>query len=198
MSHMSDIFSRAQNQCELCSSPQNLSLWELRPSAPGDENGALVICSECKNHIKNPGSSASSDSDYWKCLETAIWSEYTPVKVMSYRLLTFLQKKSWAFQLLEQLFLTEEELQLAKAAPLQNDSILTTEENAATRDANGGKLEEGDSVTLIKDLEVKGANFTAKRGTLVKNIRLTNNPKHIEGKVNGMQIVIIAEYVKKS
>lgn len=116
---------------------------------------------------------------------------------MSYRLLTFLKKKSWASQLLEQLFLTDEELELAKAAPLQNDSF-KTEESAPTLDANGIKLEEGDSITLIKDLEVKGANFTAKRGTLVKNIRLTNNPKHIEGKVNGIQIVIISEYVKKS
>ena len=58
-------------------------------------------------------------------------------------------------------------------------------------------MAEGDSVTLIKDLDVKGGGFTAKRGTLVKNISLTNNPKHIEGKVNGIQIVLVAAFLKK-
>ena len=43
-----------------------------------------------------------------------------------------------------------------------------------------------------------GAGFTAKRGTLVKGIRLTNNPLHIEGKVNGVQIVLVAAYLKKA
>ena len=42
-----------------------------------------------------------------------------------------------------------------------------------TRDSNGNLLQDGDSVTLIKDLKVEGANVTLKRGTLVKNIRLT-------------------------
>ena len=65
------------------------------------------------------------------------------------------------------------------------------------KDNNGTTLLEGDSVTIIKDLVVKGANFTAKRGTMVRNIRLTEDPKFIEGKVNGSHIVIIAEYVKK-
>ena len=66
------------------------------------------------------------------------------------------------------------------------------------RDAVGNLLEDGDSVALIKDLEVKGGGFTAKRGTLVKGIRLTNNPLHIEGKVNGVQIVLVAAYLKKA
>ena len=56
-----------------------------------------------------------------------------------------------------------------------------------TKDSNGNLLSDGDSVTLIKDLKVKGSGgVTLKRGTLVKGIRLTNNPLHIEGKVNGM------------
>ena len=66
------------------------------------------------------------------------------------------------------------------------------------RDAVGNVLADGDQVTLIKDLEVKGGGFTAKRGTLVKGIRLTNNPLHIEGKVNGVQIVLVAAYLKKA
>ena len=70
-------------------------------------------------------------------------------------------------------------------------------DSAGTRDSNGLPLADGDSVTLIKDLEVKGAGFTAKRGTMVKNISLTSNPEHVEGKVNGIRIVLVAKYLKK-
>jgi protein PhnA len=64
---------------------------------------------------------------------------------------------------------------------------------------NGVRLQAGDNVVLIKDLNVKGGGFTAKRGTAVRNISLDqNNPIYIEGKVNGQTIVIITEYVKKS
>lgn len=52
--------------------------------------------------------------------------------------------------------------------------------NAPTLDANGARLENGDTITLIKDLDVKGANTTLKRGTLIKNIRLTNDPEEID------------------
>ena len=74
----------------------------------------------------------------------------------------------------------------------------TTSDIKPTKDSNGAILNEGDSVTLIKDLEVKGAGFTAKRGTLVKNIHLSENPEHIEGRVNGTQIVLLTCFLKKS
>jgi protein PhnA len=66
------------------------------------------------------------------------------------------------------------------------------------RDANGAILSAGDSVTLIKDLAVKGAGFTAKRGTIVRGISLTDNPLHIEGRVNGQRIVLVSAFLKKS
>ncbi|MBL4784085.1 MAG: alkylphosphonate utilization protein [Cohaesibacteraceae bacterium] len=66
-------------------------------------------------------------------------------------------------------------------------------------DANGAILAAGDTVTLIKDLNVKGAGFTAKRGTAVRNITLVHdNSEHIEGRVSGQQIVILTKFVKKS
>ena len=67
------------------------------------------------------------------------------------------------------------------------------------KDSNGTRLSDGDSVTLIKDLPVKGANVTLKRGTMVKNIRLTLNPAEIEcntEKVKGL--VLRTEFVKKA
>jgi len=72
------------------------------------------------------------------------------------------------------------------------------DEREPTRDTNGTVLNEGDSVTIIKDLEVKGAGFTAKRGTVVKNIHLTDNPEQIEGRVNGVKIVLLSKFLKKA
>lgn len=66
------------------------------------------------------------------------------------------------------------------------------------KDSNGNLLNEGDTVTVIKDLKVKGSSSTIKRGTVVKNIRLTNNPKEIEGKVGGSVIVLKTEFMKKA
>ena len=67
------------------------------------------------------------------------------------------------------------------------------------KDANGQVLQQGDTVVLIQDLNVKGANFTAKRGTAVRRITLVNgNPEQIEGRVNDQNIVILTKYVKKS
>ena len=66
------------------------------------------------------------------------------------------------------------------------------------RDVNGVVLETGDSVVLIKDLKVKGSSMVAKQGTAVRNIRLDhNNEAYIEGRVDGQQIVIVTDYVKK-
>jgi len=72
------------------------------------------------------------------------------------------------------------------------------DDSVPTKDSNGTILNAGDTVTLIKDLVVKGAGFTAKRGTVVKNISLTDNPEHIEGRVNGTGIVLVSAYLKKA
>jgi protein PhnA len=67
------------------------------------------------------------------------------------------------------------------------------------KDCNGNILTEGDSVTLIKDLKVKGANVTLKRGTVVKSIHLTDDPEEIEGKVEKVKgLVLKTCFVKKA
>ena len=85
----------------------------------------------------------------------------------------------------EQLYLEEETLEWAQEGLPDADAV-------ATVDSNGAALADGDSVTLIKDLNVKGGGFTAKRGTLVKGIRLTDNPEHVEGRVNKQTIVLLS------
>lgn len=66
------------------------------------------------------------------------------------------------------------------------------------RDAVGNLLADGDQVTLIKDLTVKGAGQTLKRGTLIKSIRLTGDPQEIDCKYDGIKgLVLRAEFVRK-
>jgi protein PhnA len=66
------------------------------------------------------------------------------------------------------------------------------------RDAVGNLLADGDQVTLIKDLEVKGAGQTLKRGTLIKSIRLTDDPQEIDCRYEGIKgLVLRAEFVRK-
>ncbi len=67
------------------------------------------------------------------------------------------------------------------------------------RDCNGTMLADGDSVTLIKDLKVKGSNVTLKRGTLIKGIHLTSDEEEIEGKSDKVKgLVLKTEFVKKA
>lgn len=73
------------------------------------------------------------------------------------------------------------------------------DDDVAVRDSNGNELKNGDSVTVIKDLPVKGTSTVIKRGTLIKNIRLTNNPEQIEcntDKVKGL--VLKTAFLKKA
>ena len=65
------------------------------------------------------------------------------------------------------------------------------------KDSNGTLLNEGDSVHLIKDLKVKGSSTTLKRGTVVKNIRLTSNDEEIEGRVERTVMVLKTCFLKK-
>lgn len=69
-----------------------------------------------------------------------------------------------------------------------------------TRDANGNELSDGDSVTLIKDLKVKGSGgVTLKRGTMVRRIRLTGDSDEIEANVDKVKgLVLRTEFVKKA
>ena len=66
------------------------------------------------------------------------------------------------------------------------------------RDSVGNVLADGDQVTLIKDLEVKGAGRTLKQGTLIKSIRLTGDAQEIDCKFEGIKgLVLRAEFVRK-
>jgi protein PhnA len=65
------------------------------------------------------------------------------------------------------------------------------------RDSNGAELMDGDAVTVIKDLKVKGSSMVIKRGTKVKSIRLTENPEEVDCKIDGSSIVLKTCFLKK-
>ena len=66
------------------------------------------------------------------------------------------------------------------------------------RDSNGAVLKDGDSVTVIKDLKVRGSSSVIKRGTMVRGIRLTDDAAEIEGKVEKSMMVLRTEFLKKA
>ena len=183
---------RSGSHCELCGSENNLSVYSVPHSASDDADHSVLLCDTCRNQIENP---EPADQAHWRCLNDSMWSQVPAVQVMAWRQLKNLSHEVWAQDLLDMLYLDEETLAWAEAGVTATSS---NDDTAPTLDSNGNVLQDGDSVTLIKDLVVKGANFTAKRGTMVKNISLTSNPEHIEGRVNGVQIVLVANFLKKA
>lgn len=65
------------------------------------------------------------------------------------------------------------------------------------KDSVGNLLQDGDAVKLIKDLKVKGTSTTLKRGTVIKNIRLTDDPEEIDCRVEKVAIVLRTEFLQK-
>jgi len=183
MSLEKDLQSRSNNQCELCSSTNNLSILEVSPS-DGSIDQSVYVCEICKEQIEDKD---KMDENHWHCLNDSMWSEETAVKVVAYRMFSRMKNQ----EMLDMLYLEENEKAWAEAG-------LVAENQDPTRDANGTILQAGDGVSVIKDLVVKGAGFTAKQGTTVKNIHLVpGNSEQIEGRVNGTKIVLLSCYVKK-
>lgn len=78
-----------------------------------------------------------------------------------------------------------------------NSSEEEIEENQVAKDSNGALLADGDAVTVIKDLKVKGSSMVIKRGTKVKSIRLTDNPEEVDCRIEGSSIVLKCCFLKK-
>lgn len=184
---MNDILQRSEGRCELCTSLNQTSVYELEDGEV--ELRRLMLCSLCQNGIDSEVPLAGG---HWFCLESSIWSEHPAVQVMSYRLLERHSNTLWAKGILEQVYLDEDVLSWAQLDQPEKETLVLPV------DSNGTVLNDGDSVTLIRDLVVKGANFTAKRGTMVKNIRVGDDPSHIEGRVDKMSIMLKTEFLKKA
>ena len=182
---------RSNSRCELCGETENLDRYDVPPNSNGSTDECVLLCATCREQIEDP---EKVDANHWRCLNESMWSQVPAVQVLAWRMLTRLRAEGWPQDLLDMLYLDDELLAWAQA----DGQGLGDEDSVKHLDSNGVVLEAGDTVTLIKDLNVKGANFTAKRGTAVRGISLVaDNPEHIEGRVNGQQIVILTKFVKK-
>ncbi len=192
MSKLKELQERSGSICELCAVSENLHIYDIPMSPNVGLDSSILICTTCKDQIEEPD---SVDPNHWRCLNDSMWSQIPGVQVVSWRMLTRLRKEGWPQDLLDMLYLEDETLQWAKATG-EGDEDSSSIKHV---DSNGTKLISGDTVVLIKDLNVKGAGFTAKRGTAVRNISLVHdNSEHIEGRISGQHIVILTKYVKKS
>ena len=164
--------------CDLCSNEEELSEYVVAP-----KEDTIKICKYCASNIENP----KNNENHWKCLNDSMWSTSPAVQVIVFRLLSNLGEQDK----LDMMYLEDDVKIWAK-------ELTNIENEEPVRDANGTILKAGDSVSIIKDLPVKGAGFTAKQGTTVKNIRMVSGDNtHIEGRVNGTMIFIISAFLKK-
>lgn len=191
MSIENELRARSESKCELCGATEQLGIYEVPPTCDGSAEQCILICHTCREQIDNPD---EVDANHWRCLNDSMWSPVAAVQVMAWRMLTRLKNEGWPQDLLDMMYLEDDTRAWAEAGHADEAT-----DDVIHRDSNGAVLAVGDTVTLIKDLNVKGGGFTAKRGTAVRNIRLVaDNAEHIEGRVNGQQIVILTQFVKKS
>jgi protein PhnA len=189
MSVEQNLSERAQQKCELCQTTDSLVIFNVPPHEHPSMDNSIYACQNCVNQMTG---AIAIDVNHWRCLNDSMWSQVAGVQVMAFTMLHRLSEEPWAQDLLDMMYLEDDVRNWA-------ESLLVVETSQKpTLDSNGAALVSGDTVVLVKDLDVKGGNFTAKRGTAVRNIGLTENPEHIQGRVNGVQIVILTKYVKKS
>lgn len=191
MSLEKQLIERSGGQCELCTSTTQLSVYEVPPTSNANLDNTIYVCEVCKAQIEKR---EQIDANHWKVLSDTMWSEHAPVQVVAWRMLSRLRNESWASDNLEILYLDDENLEWAKkTGDHENEGTVEFHQ-----DSNGARLYEGDTVVLIKTLDVKGSSISAKLGTVVKNIRLVqDNVEQIEGKVEGQTIVILTKYLRK-
>jgi len=169
-----ELMDRAGGVCEFCGASESLASVDVPPE------DQVLLCPSCRGESDVPAA-------HWRCLEGAMWSAEASVQIAVWRKLGEIDEM-WATD--------------ARDSMMMEPDVLTRAQNVAIEvehfDSNGMRLEHGDTVVLIKDLPVKGAGFTAKRGTAVRGISLVpENAGHIEGKVEGQRIVILTEFVKR-
>ncbi|KQH87584.1 PhnA domain-containing protein [Vibrio sp. Vb2880] len=187
MSTEATLLTRCESKCELCAAESPLSPFVVAPHTQVTVDHAVMLCDTCKGQIEDPD---TVDANHWRCLNDSMWSQVAPVQVLAWRQLKRLATtEGWAQDLVEMMYMEEETQKWAE--------IGMDDDADKPLDVNGVELKKGDDVTVIKDLPVKGSSMVIKQGTAVRGIALTDDPKHIQGKVNGQTMYIIAEYCRK-
>lgn len=185
------LIERSHNTCELCKTAQNLSVYAVPPTEQQTADNSILACKTCIDQIEKQ---EQLDAAHWTTLSETMWSDHAAVQVVAWRMLSRLRQESWAADNLDMLYLDDNVLEWAKkTGDHEQDATVQFHQ-----DSNGTRLYDGDTVVLIKTLDVKGSSVTAKLGTVVKNIRLVqDNVAQVEGKIEGQTIVILTKYLRK-
>jgi len=184
MSISKELKQRNQDMCELCSAEIAAIAYTVSPRSGDSIQNQVALCATCNAAIENKNAAF-----HWRCLEGSIWSPEPSVQALSYRILQDYKQEDWANNLISSVDWDEDVVQWAVSAFEIAD---------VHKDAFGNVLEGGDNVVLTQALDVKGTNFTASKGTVVKRIKLvSDNHEQIEGKINDQTIVILTKFVKK-
>ncbi len=164
--------------CAICSADTQTTKYQVKP-----KDCSVDVCDNCLSQIDQPDSK-KLDTNHLRCLDNSMWSESEAVLVVVYRLLAKLSDQDK----LDMMYLDDETLNWAKQDESQD----------IHKDAHGVVLNNGDTVTIIKDLPVKGAGFVAKQGLVVKNISLNKSDSSLVlGKINGTAIYLKCSFIKK-
>ncbi|AGC78328.1 phosphonoacetate hydrolase [Nonlabens dokdonensis] len=192
---LKQLEERSGNACELCGATDSLEqkvhldVYEVPDSPKNVKDTSILACETCRTQLEDE---SLVDPNHWRALNDSMWSPVPAVQVVVYRMLDQLRPHGWPVDLIDMMYMEEDTKQWAEDGIQRGPKIIH-------KDVNGNILQRGDSIVLIKDLDVKGAGFTAKRGTPVRNITLVyDNAGQVEGRVNGINIVILTEYVKKT
>lgn len=170
-----ELMTRAEERCEFCGAQGELAAQHITPE------DQVLLCPVCRGEADAP-------VGHWHCLEGSAWSAEPAVQIAVWKKLGEMEQ-GWAVD-------TRDMMQVDPSAMAR---LVAADQPAIVhKDSLGMALAHGDTVVLVKDLPVKGAGFTAKRGTAVRNISLVpDNAGHIEGRVEGQRIVILTEFVKR-
>jgi protein PhnA len=185
------LLERANNSCEICSQINtDLNIYTVPTHNFDTDADVVILCSNCNTSITN---NDYANAENFRGIQGSIWSETSSVKVLSYKIAQQLHTIDWAQEIVDSAYLTEDELAWANSEAEATASIVVH------KDAYGAVLQSGDNVLLTENLNVKGTNFIAPKGTKVPKIRLVaDNAEQIEGKIEGSTIVILTKFVRKS
>lgn len=176
---------RCEGVCELCTTNAANTAYAVSPKNNDVIENEVAICDTCLSIIEG-----AAAGDHWQCLGGSIWNAEPSVQALSYRILYGVKDNEWANDIMTSVELDEATIDWAVSAYQKADVHV---------DSNGSVLENGDTIVLTQQLNVKGANFMAPKGTIVRKIRLVpDNTDQIEGKVNDQTIVILTKFVRKS
>jgi protein PhnA len=102
-----ELKSRSLNSCELCKTTEKLKIYTLQPSRGINLSDSIYACIICISQIEN---SSLISPNHWRCINESMWSEFSAVKVISWRMLNRTISSGWSQGLLDMMYLSSDDL----------------------------------------------------------------------------------------